>query len=466
MAPGVSGAGAPDSRVSFWFDTLGAPPPARPALVGEHEADVAIVGAGYTGLWTAYYLSLLDPALRIVVLEREVAGFGASGRNGGWCSALFATSAGALVREHGREAADALRLALQDAVDEVGRATAAEGIDCHYAKGGTIVLARSPAQWERLRAEVAAARTLGIGEEDLALLGADEARAEIAASHVLGATFTPHCAAIQPARLVTGLAAAVERRGVRIYEHTAVRTVERGIASCPGGRVRAGMVVVATEGYGTDLPGFARRLAPVYSLMVASEPLSAAQWDEIGLAQRATFSDERHLIVYGQRTADGRIAFGGRGAPYHFGSAVRPDFDRDARVHAGLVETVREMLPALGDVGFTHHWGGALGVPRDWHPSVGIDHAAQLAWAGGYVGDGVGCTNLAGRTLAELLLGRTSARTGLCWVNHRSPDWEPEPLRYLGMNAGLLVMSSADRAEQRSGRPARRAAWFGRFLGG
>jgi glycine/D-amino acid oxidase-like deaminating enzyme len=282
---------------------------------------------------------------------------------------------------------------------------------------------------------------------------------------VLGATYTPHCAAIQPAALVRGLAEAVERLGVEIYEQTPVTSVWDGLARTPYGDVRAETVVRATEGYTTTIAGFKRALAPVYSLMLATEPLSEQQWAQIGLSDRQTFSDGRHLIIYGQRTADGRLAFGGRGAPYHFGSSIKPGHDSDSKVHAELKRVLDELFPVLREVRVTHTWGGALGVPRDWFASVGYDRAAKLAYAGGYVGDGVGAANLAGRTLADLIGGRRTELTALPWVGHRSPNWEIEPFRWIGANLGLRVMDGADAEEARTGRPSRRAALFGRFLG-
>ncbi len=452
-------------KLSLWHDTVpGTLAPGDP-LPGDADADVAIIGAGFTGLWTAYYLSLASPALRIVVCEREIAGFGASGRNGGWCSALFPASLARLERMAGRDSAIAMQRAMHATVDEVGRAAAAEGIDCHWAKGGTVVLARTPVQLERARAEVAEAREYGLGEQDLRLLTAAEARETAAASDVLGGTFTPHCAAIHPARLARGLADAVRRRGVLVYERTEVVGLQPGRVVTRPGTVRAPFVVRATEGYTPRLPGLKRAIAPVYSLMIATAPLPQSAWDQIGLATRPTFGDLRHLIIYGQRTADGRLAFGGRGAPYHLGSAVRPSFDRVPAVFAELRRTLAELFPVLADVPVTHCWGGPIGVPRDWCASVGLDRGTGIGWAGGYVGDGVSTTNLAGRTLADLITGADSGITALPWVGHRSPPWEPEPLRWLGLNAGLRVMSLADREESRTGRPSRAAAFMGRFLG-
>jgi glycine/D-amino acid oxidase-like deaminating enzyme len=452
--------------LSFWHDTVPGTLAAGDPLHGDAEADVAIVGGGFTGLWTAYYLHQADPALRIVICERDIAGYGASGRNGGWCSALFPASLARLARMSDRAGAVAMQRAMHQTVDEVGRVAAAESIDCHWAKGGTVMLARSAVQLERAREEVEEAREFGFGAEDLRLLAPAEARDMAAASSVCGGTYTPHCAAIHPARLVRGLADVVRRSGISVYERTPVLELHPGRVVTASGTVRARYVVRATEGYTPGLPGYGRAVAPVYSLMIATQPLPDAVWDTIGLTGRPTFGDLRHLIIYGQRTADGRLAFGGRGAPYHLGSAVRPSFDRVPAVFTGLRRTLTELFPVLGDVPVTHSWGGPIGVPRDWCASVGLDRETGIGWAGGYVGDGLSTTNLAGRTLADLITGTDSRLTRLPWVGHHSPDWEPEPLRWLGLNAGLQVMNMADRTEARTGRSSRAAGFMGRFLGG
>lgn len=434
-------------RLSLWHDTVDGGWAPRPALSDDVDADVAIVGAGFTGLWTAYYLAEADPTLRIVVLEAETAGFGASGRNGGWCSALFPASLPTLAGLADRDGALAQHRAMRETVDEVVKVAAAEGIDAHVAKGGTISLARSRAQWRRARAEVAEARRWDRDEDDLRLLDRTEATAVLRGSRTVGATYTPDCAAIHPARLVRGLAEAVERRGVTIHERTRVRSIGPGRAHTADGDVRAATVVRATEGYTASLRGEERTLVPVYSLIIATEPLSPSTWAEIGLARRETFTDHRHLIVYGQRTADDRLVFGGRGAPYHLGSRIRPEYDRDEAVFARLYATLVDLFPMLAGTRVTHAWGGALGIPRDWCASVGLDRGTGLAWAGGYVGDGVSTTNLAGRTLRDLVLDRDTELTRLPWVGHRSPAWEREPLRWLGINVGLRAMTLADAEE-------------------
>lgn len=458
--------------LSLWWDTLPGPLEVRPGLPGDGDVDIAIVGAGFTGLWTARSLAIADPSLRIAVLEAEVAGFGASGRNGGWCSALFAASDAKIARMHGDDAARRMRQAMRATVDEVGRAAHEEGIDCHFTKGGTVALARDEAQAARARAEVAEARAAGILEEDLRWIGAEEAHRRIGATRVLGATYTPHCAAIHPARLATGLAEAVERRGVHVYEETPVTAIEAGRAGrrprvvTERGAVRADVVVRATEAWTATIPGQQRSLVPVYSLMLATERLDDASWKEVGLAERETFSDHRHLVIYGQRTADGRIAFGGRGAPYHYGSSIRTGFDRDRRVHDELRRTLIELFPTLAGARVTHRWGGPIGVPRDWFSAVGYDRGSGIAWAGGYVGDGVATANLAGRTIADLVTDRSSEVATLPWVGHAWPRWEPEPFRWLGVNAGLRGIQLADRSEARRGRPSWLAARMSRLLGG
>jgi glycine/D-amino acid oxidase-like deaminating enzyme len=402
------------------------------------------------------------------VLEAETAGFGASGRNGGWCSALFPAGLAkvAALPGTGRAGALAQHRMMRATVDEVLAVAAAEGIDAHAHKGGTITLARTGSQLARAADEVASARDWGLGEDDVRLLDASQAQARLKATRVLGATFTPDCAALHPTRLVRGLARAVERRGGRIHEHTRVRALRPRQAVTEHGVVSADVVVRATEGYTVSLAGMRRDIAPVYSLVVATEPLSDAVWAEIGLQDRETFTDHRHLVIYGQRTADGRLVFGGRGAPYHFGSRIRPGFDREARVFAMLRATLLDLFPVLANSRFTHAWGGALGIPRDWVASVGLDRDSGLGWAGGYVGDGVATSNLAGRTMRDLVLGRDTGLTRLPWVGHRSRRWEPEPLRWVGVNAGLRAMTFADTEERLTHRPSLVARAVAPLIGG
>ena len=454
--------------LSYWHASCGDDLVPRPHLATDIDVDVAVVGAGFTGLWTAYYLAVADPGLRVAVIEQEVAGFGASGRNGGWASALFPASRSKIARLPGssRDAANRQTDAMRASIGEIEKAIAVEGIDCDFHRGGTVSFARTPSQLVRAREEVEDARAWGDTEDDVRLLSPDETRSVAQVPDAVGATYTPHCARIHPSKLARRLARAVERRGATIYEQSAVVEIAPSLVRTAQASVRAEHVVRATEGYTADIPGLKRAVAPIYSLVVATEPIPDALWDEVGLAGAPTFTDQRHLIIYGQRTADGRIVFGGRGAPYHFASSISPEHDRQERVFAGLRTTLTDLFPALRDVAFSHAWGGPLGVPRDWMASVGLDRHTGIGWAGGYVGDGVTTTNLAGRTLADLIRGVPSDLVSLPWVDHRSRRWEPEPLRWLGVNAGLRAMSVADREELMTKKPSRIARAMAPFIGG
>ena len=435
--------------LSFWHESVPDDLSPRAALPADTRADVAIVGGGLTGLWTAYYLLRAAPGIRVVVLEKEIAGFGASGRNGGWCSALFPRGVASLERQHGREAALAMRRAMIATVDEVERVTRLEAIDCDFVKGGTISYARTAVQARAADAEVAEAAEYGVDPL--------ERRAT--------SVFDPNCARVHPAKLVRGLARVVERLGGTIFEQTEVAGWSSGDVHTTRGTVRADSVVVALEGYGATLRQTHRRVLPLYSLMVATEPLPDETWRELGIEHGQTFTDYRHLLVYGQRTADNRFAFGGRGARYHWGSAIRPGYDRDARVFEHLRKTLDLLFPHVGGVRITHRWGGPLGVPRDWHAGVAYDAASGIATAGGYVGDGLSTTNLAGRTLADLIVGRKSDLTSLPWVGHRSPDWEIEPLRFVGANLGMVAMEAADVEERATSRASVAARVMGPLVG-
>ena len=445
--------------LSFWMDSIELPAMQRPPIDAPAEFDVAIVGGGLTGLWTAYYAKIADPNLNVAVFEREICGFGASGRNGGWASALFPQSMASLAARFGRSAAIAMVQAMVDSLVEVRRVVAAEGIECDLHAGGTLTLGRTEVQVAKLRSELEEAREFGFGEDYLRFLDKSETDERMVASGTLSSLFTPHCARIQPAKLVRGLAEVCERIGVKIFEGSRVLAIAPGRVEFERFSVKAGKVIRATEGYTSQLRGEHRTLMPIYSMMIATEPLDRDQLDSIGWTNRETFTDARSMIIYGQLTADGRIAFGGRGAPYHFGSRIGGAFDRDVEVAALLRQSLVELFPSLAKVGVTHHWGGPLGVPRDWMASVGLDNESGIGWAGGYVGDGVTTTNLAGRTLADLICSTDSDLIRLPWVGHRSRKWEVEPLRYAGVNLAIRLTKAADRRES-NGTPH---PWQGRL---
>ncbi|WP_460524201.1 NAD(P)/FAD-dependent oxidoreductase [Humibacter antri] len=440
------------ASVSFWYSQVPAPEP-RPPLRHSMRADVCIIGAGFTGLWTAYYLKKAQPSLRVVVLEQRFAGYGASGRNGGWLTNSVTGGREQYTKTHGRVGAQAMQTAMTETVHEVIRAAQEEGIDADFVLGGELNVARNRAQLARLHewAEGEAEWT----DVDAQLLDAGQASARVAVADALGGLWQPHCARIQPAKLVRGLADAVVALGVELCEGTSVTAIEPRSAGRTAravtahGSVDADVVVRATEGFTARMPGAHRAWVPLNSSLIVTERLSEKQWDAIGWANRDTLGDLAHVYMYAQRTADDRIAFGGRGVPYHYGSR----FDADGSTPNVTVRSLRELLvrffPVLGDVRLDRAWSGVLGVPRDWSATVGLDRSSGLAWAGGYVGTGVTATNLAGRTLTDLVLGRDTSLTALPWVGHRVRNWEPEPLRFIAVNGLYRAYGLADRAEDR-----------------
>ncbi|MYQ91623.1 FAD-dependent oxidoreductase [Streptomyces sp. SID4946] len=435
--------------ISFWYVDDGLPAVREP-LPGDATADVVIVGGGYTGLWTAYYLKKAAPFLRITVLEQKFCGYGASGRNGGW---LYNGIAGRdrYAKLHGKEAAVRLQQAMNDTVDEVIAVAGAEGIDADLHKGGVLEVATTPAQLARLRAFHE--HELSYGEKDRELYGARETAERIRVADAVGSAWTPHGARLNPVKLVKGLAATVEALGVVIHEMTPVTEIRPKHAVTPYGTVRAPYVLRCTEGFTASLKGQKRTWLPMNSSMIATEPLTEAQWAAIGWAGRETLGDMAHAYMYAQRTADGRIALGGRGVPYRFGSRT----DNDGRTQRATVEALRDILvrffPSLAGVAVTHAWSGVLGVPRDWCATVTLDRATGLGWAGGYVGSGVATTNLAARTLRDLVqqdsgqAGRTEL-TELPWVGHKVRKWEPEPFRWLGVHGMYATYHTADHRER------------------
>ena len=433
-------------NLPLWFQDG----PRRPALSGDSDCDIAIVGAGYTGLWTAYYLLKARPDLRIAIVEARHVGFGASGRNGGWASAIFPVSLHQVAKLSSHADALQLQAAMNDTVDEIGRVLAAEGIEADFAKQGLVSLARSEAQLGRVAAVVRGSADFGLPEQWQALDA--PAAAAMVGAQGKGGLFTPHCALIHPGKLVRGLARLVESLGSTIHESTPATLIQPRCVTTPNGRLTAPVVLRATEAFTCQQPGQERSVVPLYSLVMATEPLPEALRRSLGLEHRRAFNDLRHLRVYAQMTADGRLVFGGRGAPYRWGSRMTSDLVDG--IHGKIHDTLVKFFPALRDLRISHRWGGALGVARDFCPSVGFDAATGMARAGGYVGDGVATSNLAGRILRNLILNQDEPINRLPIVNHRSPRWEREPLRWLGVNFGLTAAGIADAEERLTRRPS------------
>ena len=425
--------------ISLWMDQLDEPLLARPALAEDLDVDVAIIGAGYTGLWTAYYLKLQAPGLKIAIIEAQTAGFGASGRNGGW---LMGNLLGEdrLLADLSPVQRRASYDLLHNIPDEVEIVLEREGIACDYRKGGVLYCAaRYPEQETSLRQYLDSLYKQGLNENDYRWLNPGQLAQQIRIAKPYGGIYAPHVATLHPAKLVRGLARTVERMGVRIYENSPVTHWQAGSLRTAQASVRSRWVVPAVEGYSVTLPPLGRYQLPVQSLIVATEPLSAATWDEIGLSNGQAFSESSRQVTYGQRTADNRLIFGARGG-YQFAGKLRHDFN----LTRSEIELRRylfgELFPQLKNVQITHGWGGNLGMSRRFKPHMLCDHASGIALSGGYGGEGVGASNLGGRTLADLILQRDTELVHQPWViPRRGLDalraWEPEPCRWLGYNA-------------------------------
>ena len=443
------------SSVSYWLETSDDDLTPRPPLDGSVTVDVAILGAGYTGLWTAHSLLERDPSLRILIVEREIAGFGASGRNGAWCTSGFGAGPELLTHRYGREAARAVHDSMVATVDEVGRVATVEGIDAHYQKDGELSLAIGRHQLPALDATQRSYDRLGV--PDFAhRLDESAARDQLDVAGVVGGIWLPATAAVHPGRLVRGLARAVERKGATIVESTAVTAVRTGAKPAletTRGTVGADVVVLAGESYLSGLPGYRRTLLPIYSLIVMTEPLTDAQLAEIRWTHRSVVHSQALTVDYLSRTLDGRVLFGGRGAPYHYGSAIRPEFDRHTATHERLRRSIVEWFPSLASVRTTHAWGGTVGVPRDWMPTMRFDRAAGVATSHGYTGEGVAATNLGGRVLADLITDQDTPLTHLPMVSHRPRPWEPEPFRYLAARYLQHASLKLDEKAARTRRP-------------
>ncbi|MES2916858.1 MAG: FAD-binding oxidoreductase [Pseudomonadota bacterium] len=450
--------------VSFWYADIGLPYPRAP-LAGDTTADVAIIGAGYTGLWTAYYLKQANPDLDVLVIEKDFAGFGASGRNGGWLTGGFAWTHRRYLETSSEAAVRSMVAAMNGTVDEVIRVAEAEGIDADIHRTDELAVATKPAQLGRMRAEIAHRRHWGEDGRVFEMPEADLA-ARVRIPGALGAMVVTNVARVQPAKLVRGLAKAVERLGVRIVEGTTVTGYEPGAVTTDRGTVLAPVILRCTEGFTASLPGRKRDWLPMNSAMIATEPLPPEVWEKIGWEGREIIADFANAYCYCQRTREGRITVGARGVPYRFGSSLDVNGAPDPETIRRLTAILHRHFPAAQGAKIDHAWCGVLGVPRDWCATVGLDPVTGLGWAGGYVGVGVSTSNLAGRTLADLALGRESDLARLPWVNRKVRAWEPEPIRWLGVRGMYALLNAADRREDRPGAGPSKLARLGNWLTG
>lgn len=425
---------------SLWRGST--PLPARRSITSSNSFDIAIIGAGFSGLWSAYHLKQLQPTLRIAIFEQNYVGFGASGRNGGWASAEYPTSNSRVIKEHGSTSFRDLRKALIESIDEIGQISTENNWQIEYAKGGALVFATNKAQLTRITADI---------DDEHRLLNQDQARELLNVANITGGVFTPHCAALNPFKLTQSLASYVEAVGVEIYENSKVEEIFDRQVLVNGHKISCQLSIRATEAF-TDRKWLANQQIPIYSLMVATERLPIEILNQIGNTQRATFQEACNLITYAQITGDNRLAIGGRGVRYKLFSHLSNRSELDNRMHTALERRAVKWFPQLQSVKFEYRWGGPVALTRRWQSYLNYNPITGQAAIGGYVGDGVTLSYLVAKTLAQMINGEEVAN--LPFINQRIGRWEPEPIRYLAVNAGFKATVAADFEERVTGRPS------------
>jgi glycine/D-amino acid oxidase-like deaminating enzyme len=437
--------------LSYWLSDPALVRPVTQQLTETVSADVAIVGGGLSGLWTAWWLSQQRPQPSVVVVEAQDLGHGASGRNGGWLSAKPVGSRPVLAKTSGHDAVVRVESLLREATGEIVGILGVDEIDAR--RSGWIQMARTGSEVRRIEETLATSRSWGVTDSSLQFLSSDEARERVRVNGVRAALFSPDCYMVNPAKMVMRLAQLVSDAGVRVYTHSRVDSIGAGHIAVGEHRVIAPSIVVATEGYTTTLPGRRRHLLPLNSTMLVTNPLTVEEWSAVGWDGHEGLSGSAHTYFYGQRTIDGRIAIGGRGNPYQYGSARDEDGAVSERTIAELQRVLQDLFPQVA-TSAAHAWCGALGVSRDWSPFVDYSPDTQVLQMGGYVGQGLTAAYLAGRIAADIVVGRRTEFVSLPWVRRRPRNWEPEPLRWLGAKSLYAAYQFADWQEGRRTSPA------------
>jgi glycine/D-amino acid oxidase-like deaminating enzyme len=439
---------APKNSI-YWWETEPVVP--GPKLAGSQRADVCIVGGGYTGMWTAYFLKRAEPSLEVAILERSWAGSGASGHNDGYAMTVLDMSLHHLVERHGRERAGAAHEAVARSVVEIGDFCAEHGVEADYERNGFVAVATNDAQRWRLERDLEAAQAIG-AESDFSLHDQDAARAMIGSPAVRAALKEGRGALLNPQKLARGLARVVGELGVRIHERSPALEIEPGRVRTELGEVVAPKVVVATNAYQHSFPQFRSRVVPIWSYAMVSEPLTEEQLGRVAWPNREGFEDKRNFITVGRLVGGSvpRVLFGGRLAPYFWGNSMDLRHIRDARVFAQIREAWRQFFPMWSDVRFTHAYGGCVAITGTFLPYVGsLDKG--LLYGYGYNGHGVAPSHTVAQALRDLVLERESEYTNLVFVNQRESSIPPEPLRFLGTRLTTALLERQDRHMEAGG---------------
>jgi glycine/D-amino acid oxidase-like deaminating enzyme len=417
------------SDKSFWLATYGPYTP-NASVRGDLAVDVAIIGGGFTGLSTAYHLRKDNPGMAVAVLEGEVIGYGASGRNGGFSMTLFGMEPAITKRLFGQQRTVEAHRYMERAVDYVDQLVKEHNMQSDYWFPGFLRVATSPKYAKRIQHDLQILNDMGIG--GIEWIDAARLRAEVDSPAFLGAWWEPRCGLLNPAKQVRELKRVAAQFGAQIYENTPVNAIERGarfLLHTPAGTVTADKIVFATNAYSHLIPQLASKQAPVFTHMVVTAPLTADQLATIGWTHRQGIEDARNLVHYFRLTADNRLAMGGSDVTLAYGRSMTQDLN--ARVFADLERDVVQIFPGLRGVLFTHRWGGPVSVPVQMVPAIGHLGDARALYSLGCIGHGVSLTHLNGRTLADLVCERKTDLTDIWFVNRKVMPWPPEPVRFV-----------------------------------
>lgn len=446
-----------NGNISHWADSV-THTDTKPSPVPQEQQDLLILGAGLTGLWTAYYAAKKHPDWKITILEAESVGFGASGRNGGWLSPLIPGNRAVYARKRSQQGIDPTRSiidfqeSMNDAIEETLQVLSVEDIDADQHQGGHLQVATTEAGFARLKKAYEANLQYGYSADRLNLLEEESLRSRINITGAIGGLHFKDTARVHPAKLTKGLAQVVSNLGVTICAGTRVYRVNPGNVQTNRGPTYGHTIVSCLESYsGTvacEAPGFGnRQVIPVNSAMIVTEPLTDSQWESIGWHGEECLNDAAHTFIYAQRTKDGRIAIGGRGTPYKFNSGTAGAGEVDNKTIRSLTRRLGELFPTV-NMRISHAWKGTIGVTRDWCAGVFFDDASRIGTARGFAGHGVTATNLAARTLLHRIDKENSRLTRLPWNDHNSGQWEPEPVRFIGVHAMYRLFGIADFHEE------------------
>jgi glycine/D-amino acid oxidase-like deaminating enzyme len=431
----------------FWLEAAG-PYVESPALAETIQADVTVVGGGFTGLSTAYHVKRADPGLHVILLESHVVGYGASGRNAGFGMTLFGLTLGLTRTFFGKENALEAHRYMERAVDYLSELVEEHDLACEYERPGFLRAATTEGYARRIQEEIELAHVLGV--EGIEWIDKAELDRQVRSPLYLGAWWEPRCVLVNPAKLAREMKRVCLEHGVEIYERTPVTEIRRGAAitvGTPKVSVTTERLVLATNAWSHLIPGIRSKQVPAWTYIVLTEPLKPAQFESIGWQRRQGIEDARNLVHYYRLTADNRLLMGGGDVEVAFGKDMERDSHR--RVWHDLAGHIAQVFPSLKAVQITHRWGGPVSIPMDMAPAIGTLGDERVVWSLGCMGHGVSLTQLNGLTIAQILRGEQTELTEVFFVNRRAIPWPPEPFRWVASMAIRGYMRAEDQVYER-----------------